>query len=65
MLHYISDLLKDSTDFLWTSVKAAHAVLLWKVDRGTVTWLDTEGIDRLSQTHAQKYTNRAKQNWGM
>ena len=44
MLNYMSDLFKDATDFSWTSVKTAHAMLLCKMERSTVTWADTELI---------------------
>ena len=38
MLWYVNDLMKDATDFSWGIAKAAHTVLLWEMERGTVTW---------------------------
>ena len=62
MLWYLNDLMEDAADFGWSSAKASHAVLLCEMERGTVDWLNTQCIDCIRRTHAQKYSNR--QNWG-
>ena len=54
MLWYMSDLMEDATDFSWVSAKAAHAVLLCEMERGTVCWSDTSRIDWIRRAHAQK-----------
>ena len=36
MLWYLNDLMEDATEFSWASAKAAHAVLLCEMERGTV-----------------------------
>ena len=63
MLWYMSDLMEDATDFSWASAKAAHAVILCEMERGTVCWSDTSRIDRIRRAHAQKHKNFTKQNW--
>ena len=62
MLWYLNELMEDVSDFSWGSAKAAHAVLLCEMERGTVDWHDTHRIDRIRRAHAQKHTG--KQNWG-
>ena len=62
MLWYMNDLMEDATDFSWASAKAAHAVLLCEMERGTVCWSDTNRIDRIRRAHAQKHSS-GKQNW--
>ena len=42
MVAYLGDLMEDATDFSWQGAKAAHAVLLCEMERGTVTWQDQE-----------------------
>ena len=60
MLSYMSDLMEDATDFSWQGAKAAHAVLLCEIERGTLTWEDTARIDRVRRAHAQKHVSIAK-----
>ena len=47
MLSYLNELMEDASDFAWGSAKAAHAVLLCEMERGTVTWHDTHRMDRI------------------
>ena len=63
MVRYLSELMEDATDFSWSNAKAAHAVLLCDMERGILTWGDTEKIDRIRQAHAQKHQT-SKQTWG-
>ena len=37
MLEYLSDLMEDSQDFGWQSAKAAHAVLLCKMEENKIS----------------------------
>ena len=57
MLEYLSDLMDDSHDFGWQSAKAAHAVLLCKMEENTVEWSETTKIDRVHRVHAQRVVN--------
>ena len=47
MVQYMSELMEDATDFTWQGAKAAHAVLLCEFERGTVSWRDTNRIERI------------------
>ena len=47
--------LGDMTDFSWQGAKAAQAVLLCEMERGSIRWEDTERIDRVRRAHAQKH----------
>ena len=64
MISYLGDLMEDATDFSWHGVKAAHAVLLCKMERGSLKWEDTKRIGRVRIAHAQKHVPSSKQNWG-
>ena len=63
MISYLGDLMEDATDFSWQGAKAAHAVLLCEMERGSLSWEDTERIDRVRRAHAQKHVPSSKQNW--
>ena len=47
MLTYLVDMKEGATDFSWANVKAAHAVLLCEMERGSVDWFSTQRIDRI------------------
>ena len=55
--------MKDATDFAWASAKAAHAVLLCEMERGTLDWTQIHRIDRIRRAHAPKHTTNYRQNW--
>ena len=59
MITYMGDLMEDATDFAWQGANAAHAVLLCEIERGVVSWQDTDRIDRIRRAHAQKHVG----NW--
>ena len=42
MVSYLGDLMKDATDFSWQGAKAAHAVLLCEMERGSLQWEDLD-----------------------
>ena len=63
MVAYLGDLMEDATDFSWQGAKAAHAVLMCEMERGSVRWEDTERLDRIRRAHAQKHIPTNKQNW--
>ena len=54
MLEYLSDIMEDSHDFGWQSAKAAHAVLLCKMEENKISWNETTKIDRVRRVHAQR-----------
>ena len=56
MLMYFADLMEDATDFSWSNAKAANAVILCEMERGRLTWEDSDRLDRLRRAHAQKHS---------
>ena len=63
LLQYLAGLMEDANDFSWASAKAAHAVLLCEMQRGVLTWHETNKIDRIRRVHSQKHTVGYTQNW--
>ena len=63
MIAYMADLMEDTTDFGLQGAKAAHAVLCCELERGTVTWSDSDRIDRIRRAHAQKHTAQKRKSW--
>ena len=63
MIAYMADLMEDTTDFGWQGAKAAHAVLCCELERGTVTWSDSDRIDQIRRAHAQKHTGQKNKSW--
>ena len=61
MLEYLSDIMDDCSDFGWQSAKAAHAVLLCKMEDQKISWGQTEKIDRIRRVHAQKPSTQMAQ----
>ena len=60
MLQYLTDIMADATDFSWQNAKAAHAVLLCDLERGAVTWDNSDKIDRIRRVHAQRHSQNSK-----
>ena len=52
MVSYLGDLMEDATDFSWQGAKAAHAVLLCEMERGSFQWKDLDHIDHIRRAHA-------------
>ena len=63
MVSYLGDLMQDTPDFSWQETKAAHAVLLWEMERGSLQWEDLDRIDRIRRVHAQKHVS-GRSGWG-
>ena len=64
MLIYLSDLMEDVTDFIWSNAKAARAVLLsCKMERGVLDWLHKGRIEKIMRAHAQKHHHVQRSNW--
>ena len=47
--------MEDTTDFSWQGAKAAHAVLLYEMERGSLQLEDLDRIDCIRRSHAQKH----------
>ena len=60
MIAYMSDLMEDATDFLWQGAKAAHAVMLCEMERGVLSWEDSDRINKICTAHAQKHMVSSK-----
>ena len=54
MLDYLTEIMQNSHNFSWNSVKGVHAVLLCQMEEGRVRWDETKKIDRIRRAHAQK-----------
>ena len=63
MVAYMSNLMEGATDFLWQCAKAAHAVMLCKMERGVLSWEDSDPIDRIRRAHEQKHIVSNKSGW--
>ena len=59
---YFVSLMADATDFCFESAKACHAVVLTTMELGKLSCNETEKLDRLRRTHAQKHQNISKPN---
>ena len=57
MLHYLCELMDDAQDFGWSAAKGSHAVLLCRMEENKVAWHQTEKIDQICTSHAQKVVN--------
>ena len=64
IISYLSYLMEDATVFLWQGAKAAHAVLLCEMERGSLQWENGDRIDRICRAHAQKHVPANRSNWG-
>ena len=63
MVAYMSDLMEDTTDFSWQGAKAAHAVMLCEMERGVLSWENSDRINRIRRAHAQKHIAGNKSSW--
>ena len=59
MLDYLTELMDDANDFSWQSAKAAHAVLLCRMEEGKIEWSETSKIDRVRRAHAQRLPSQS------
>ena len=55
MLDYLGNLMEDASDFSWEAAKASHAILLTNMEGDRLNWGDTDKIDRIRRTHAQRH----------
>ena len=55
MLDYMIALMDDAYDFSWSSAKACHTVLLFRMEQGEVkNFADTVAIERIRRANAKK-----------
>ena len=57
MLDYLCELMDDAQDFGWSAAKGVHAVLLCCMEENKVAWHQTEKVDCIRRSHAQKVVN--------
>ena len=60
MLDYLGNIMVDVSDFSWDSAKACHAVILTNMEADRLNWADTDKIDCIQHTHAQRHTSGAQ-----
>ena len=49
MLQYQCHLMQDALELNWATAKRAHAAVLTEIERGTTSWADQPGVDRIRQ----------------
>ena len=54
ILNYLAKLLQESIDNSWEASRGAHAVVLQEMERGSVTWNNSEEIDGIRKLYTQK-----------
>ena len=54
MLDHLVDLMEDAHDFSWSGSKAAHAVVLTRMENCKLEWEDTAKLERIRRQHAQR-----------
>ena len=54
MLQYQSHLMQDALELNWATAKRAHAAVLTEIERGTTSWPDHTGVDRIRQRFTQR-----------
>ena len=54
-LQHLQQLMLDSEDYGWPSVRNAHGVVLQHMEAGKITWADKGSIDDIRRTYCQRY----------
>ena len=47
--------MEDASDFSWELAKASHAFVLTNMKADRLQWTDTEKLDQIRRTHAQRH----------
>ena len=55
--------MEDAIDFTWQGAKANHTVMLCEMERGVLTWEDSDRIDHICRAHAQKHIAPTNSGW--
>ena len=55
MITHLRDLMQDTVDYCWESVRNFHGVLLMEMERDRITWTDKKRIQKLRRQLAQCY----------
>ena len=53
---YLANLMEDASDFGFDNAKACHAVVLTTMEADKLTWSDTDALDRIRRSKAQRNT---------
>ena len=54
MLLYFSQLMQDAIELLLGTARRAHAAGLQEVERGTISWGNSEGIEKCRNRYIQR-----------
>ena len=60
MPDYLGNIMEDTSDFSRDSAKACHAVVLTNMEVDRLNWADTDKINRIRRSHAQRHTSGAQ-----
>ena len=52
--------MEDAADFTFESAKACHAVVLTTMEADKLDWFDTDGLDRIRRSKAQRLPTQTK-----
>ena len=59
-IEYLANLMEDAADFTFESAKVCHAVVLTTMEADKLDWFDTDGLDRIRRSKAQRHPTHAK-----
>ena len=48
-------------DMVWVNAQISHAIMLCEIDRGSLSWFDTDQIDQIRRDHARRHSVPTKQ----
>ena len=60
MIDHLIDLMEDANDFSWSGAKAAHCVVLTRLENCKIEWEDTSKLERIRRQHAQRPENKVQ-----
>ena len=52
--------MEDAADFTFESAKACHVVVLTTMEADKLDWFDTDGLDRIRRSKAQRHPAQSK-----
>ena len=58
MIDYLTELTQDACDFSWEAAKGAHAVPMYRMGDGVITWSDISEIHKLRARYAQTHSTQ-------
>ena len=54
LLIHLTELMSDTAEYSWESVRNFHGILLQKMEMSLLTWYDQQGIQELRRVYAQR-----------